>query len=92
MLIIVKLMLIGGRDPTLFQASCVKDWSHHVPVELTKGSPVGYSLVNVEQSLVIGTSSKEIPDEDLLQDPVESRFCVEEDGIDRKLRHIQRIL
>ena len=69
----------------MLQTSDVFDWTHHGSVVFTISLPISESLVDVEQPLVISASNEEVPDQNLLQHPIEGRFGIKEDRKDRKL-------
>ena len=78
LLIIVDFVVFTTVGPTLLNAQLVLDGPHEVVVPLAEGGPVGEPKIPVTDPLVLRGIKKESPDQDLFQDEIERRFCIQE--------------
>ena len=78
LLIVVDLVVLATVWPALLDAQLVLDWPHEVVVPLAEGGPVGETQIPVAYPLILLGIKKESPDQNLSQDKIESRFCIQE--------------
>ena len=65
------LVMIRGINSTLFQATFVTNWSHHLPIPVNESSPASQPVVDEQEGVAIGASVvEEVSDEQLSQDDI----------------------
>ena len=78
LLIVIDLVVLTAVGSPLLQAELVTDGVHCVPLPLTEGGAIREAEIPVSYSLVRSSVKKEPSDQDLSEDKIKGRFCIQQ--------------
>ena len=92
LLIVVNGIEIPRGDSTLLNTLAIMNGAKDLVIPFTEGLPVVKSIVKIKEPVPGGTKEEEFPDKNLPYGSVKGRASIEEEGINRLIVDVDRVL
>ena len=92
LLIVVNGIEIPRGDSTLLNTLAIMNGAKDLVIPFTEGLPVVKSIVKIKEPVPGGTKEEEFPDKNLPYGSVKGRSSIEDEGINRLIVDVDRVL